>query len=183
MCDGPRTRDIAGMSHTVSLAPATPDPSSAAGTIRVVIADAQPWARADVSTLLEHEPGITVVGEAASGDEAVGLVDDTRPDVVLLDSGVPDDCVQATRRMLAAASVTVVVMAQTEMDSRVFAAMRAGASRRLVKDGDRRRLVRAVRQCGWSNRHRAGRPRAVRHFTTPNVVELLARDAGRRGER
>src|SRR3954453_102081 len=169
------------MSTTGGLAHLTPYQSSAAGTIRVVIADAQPLARAGVSVLLEREPGITVVGEAATADEALALVHDTRPDVVLLDADFPDDCVHATRAMLADAPVVVVVLSETEMDSRVFAAMRAGAARRVIKHGDAHQLVRTVRQCGWSSRHRPGRARSTRHFTTPRVVELVPRDRRRRG--
>jgi DNA-binding NarL/FixJ family response regulator len=163
------------MSTTLSLAPLTPDQSRAAGPISVVIADAEPQARAGLSALLAHEPGITVAGEATTCDEVVALVHDAFPDVVLLDADLPGDCVRATRAVLADAPVTVVVMAATEMDSRVFAAMRAGAARRLIKGPDPTRLVRAVRQCAWSTRHRPRHARAPRHFMTPDVVELVPR--------
>jgi PleD family two-component response regulator len=74
----------------------------AAGTIAVAVADGERLVRAGVRALLEREPGIAVVGEAATGEQAIALARRTRPDVVLIDFNVPGlDCVEASRRILA----------------------------------------------------------------------------------
>jgi DNA-binding NarL/FixJ family response regulator len=147
-------------------------------TIRVGIAHAQPLVRAGLRALLERETGITVVDEAADGDDAVAIARHLRPDVVLLDVRMPGvDCVEATRRILAESSAAVMVVAATEADPRVFAALRAGAAGVLFEDRGPAALVRALRvvaRGGGHRAHRARRTHAAReiHMLTPKVIEI-----------
>lgn len=86
-------------------------------TIAVAIADGQRLVRAGVRALLEREHGIAVVGEAATGEQAIALTRRTRPDVVLMDVSVPGlDCVEATRRILAELGVAVMVLTPRDGD-------------------------------------------------------------------
>jgi DNA-binding NarL/FixJ family response regulator len=115
-------------------------------TTRVVIADGERLVRAGVRALLEEETGIAVVGEAATGDDAVALARRLQPDVVLIDVQLPGlDCVAATRQMLAAHGVAVMLLTSNGADDRILAALRAGASGLLLKDTEPAQLVRAVR--------------------------------------
>ena len=117
--------------------------------IRVAIADDQGLIRAGFRALLQHEPGIDVVGEAASGVEAVALVQAQRPDVVLMDIRMPDgDGLWATEQITAhpeLAGTRIVIVTTFELDEYVARAIRAGASGFLVKDTEPVELIRAVR--------------------------------------
>ena len=117
--------------------------------IRVVLADDQHLVRAGFRVLLSSEPDIDVVGEAATGIEAVEQVRRTRPDVVLMDIRMPDlDGIEATRQIVAddaLRSVRVVVVTTFELDEYVFDALRAGAAGFLVKHTEPSELIRAVR--------------------------------------
>ena len=117
--------------------------------IRVVIADDQHLIRAGFRSLLEAEPDLDVVGEAASGREVVEVVAGTRPDVVLMDIRMPDgDGLWATEQIAAdpaLAATHVVVVTTFELDEYVARAIRAGASGFLVKDTEPVELIRAVR--------------------------------------
>ncbi len=117
--------------------------------IRVVIADDQHLIRAGFRSLLEAEPDLEVVGEAATGREVVEIVGATRPDVVLMDIRMPDgDGLWATEQIAAdpaLAATHVVVVTTFELDEYVARAIRAGASGFLVKDTEPVELLRAVR--------------------------------------
>jgi DNA-binding NarL/FixJ family response regulator len=117
--------------------------------IRVVLADDQQLIRAGFSALLSNEPDIDVVGEAATGTEAVELVNRLRPDVVLMDIRMPDgDGIWATEQIvddLANAGTHIVIVTTFELDDYVVNAIRAGASGFLVKDTEPVELIRAVR--------------------------------------
>ncbi|MEO5535108.1 MAG: response regulator transcription factor [Pseudolysinimonas sp.] len=117
--------------------------------IRVVLADDQHLIRAGFSSLLEAEPDLEVVGEAATGRDAVALVKRTKPDVVLMDIRMPDgDGLWATEQIVAdpaLAGTHVVVVTTFELDEYVAQAIRAGASGFLVKDTEPAELIRAVR--------------------------------------
>jgi DNA-binding NarL/FixJ family response regulator len=112
---------------------------------RVLIADGQALVRAGFRLLLEADRQITVVGEAATGEEVVALARRTRPDVVLIDARLPGlDSVEATGRISAGAGPAVMLLIASAGDERTFAALRAGASGVLLKDTEPAELVRAV---------------------------------------
>jgi DNA-binding NarL/FixJ family response regulator len=117
--------------------------------IRVVVADDQQLIRAGFRALLAAEPDIEVVGEAATGTEAVALAVATRPDVVLMDIRMPDgDGLWATRQIVQNPDLEgchVVVVTTFELDEYVAEAIRAGASGFLVKDTEPVELIRSVR--------------------------------------
>jgi DNA-binding NarL/FixJ family response regulator len=123
--------------------------ASVSRTIRVVVADGQALVRAGFRVLLEGEQGIAVAGEAASGDETVALARHIKPDVVLVDIGLPGlDALEATRQIAAdpeLQDVQVMILTTHDCDEHVFGALRAGASGFLVKDTEPTDLLHAVR--------------------------------------
>jgi DNA-binding NarL/FixJ family response regulator len=117
--------------------------------IRVVLADDQALVRAGFRVLLDSEPDVEVVGEAANGAEAIELARHYRPDVVLMDIRMPNiDGLEATRLITAdprLANVKVLILTTFESDENVFAALRAGASGFLLKDTEPTELLQGVR--------------------------------------
>jgi DNA-binding NarL/FixJ family response regulator len=107
-------------------------------TIRVLVADDQSLVRVGFSGIIAATPGMTVVGEAGTGAEAVEAVRAARPDVVLMDVRMPVmDGIEATRRITGAAQtrdVRVLILTTFDLDEYVYAALRAGASGFLLKD-------------------------------------------------
>ena len=117
--------------------------------IRVVLADDQVLVRTGFRALLDAESDIEVVGEANDGAEAVGLADQQRPDVVLMDIRMPNvDVLTAARQITAnddLGDVRVLVLTTFELDEYVYEALDAGASGFLVKHTEPAELIRAVR--------------------------------------
>ncbi|OMI36169.1 response regulator transcription factor [Streptomyces sparsogenes] len=117
--------------------------------IRVLLADDQVLVRAGFRALLDAQPDIEVVGEAADGEQASRQVRDVRPDVVLMDIRMPLlDGLAATRLITedpGLGEVKVVILTTFELDEYVFEAIRSGASGFLVKDTEPEELLRAVR--------------------------------------
>ncbi|MBG0828172.1 response regulator transcription factor [Planomonospora sp. ID67723] len=112
--------------------------------IRIVLADDQALVRAGFRALLDAQPGMTVVAEAADGAEALELAAQHLPDVVLMDIRMPGmDGLEATRRM--PPGPRVVILTTFELDEYVFDALRNGASGFLVKDTEPAELIQAVR--------------------------------------
>ncbi|GAA2867352.1 response regulator [Nonomuraea rubra] len=112
--------------------------------IRVVIADDQALLRGSFKVLVDSEPDLEVVGEAGTGAEAVDIVLERRPDVVLMDVRMPGmDGIEATRHIKDAARVLVVTM--FDLDAYVYDALRAGASGFLLKDTPPADLLAAIR--------------------------------------
>jgi DNA-binding NarL/FixJ family response regulator len=124
--------------------------------VRVLVVDDQALVRAGFRMILEAQPDITVVAEAADGDAAVRLARRHRPDVVLMDIRMPGmDGLEATRQLLQGSDGTdpgsavsrprIVVLTTFDLDEYVYAALQAGASGFLLKDVSPEHLVGAVR--------------------------------------
>jgi DNA-binding NarL/FixJ family response regulator len=117
--------------------------------IDVLVVDDQELVRLGLRTLLEHEDGFAVAGEAADGLAAVAVAARTRPDVVLMDIRMPGiDGLEATRRIVAHPDLTgtaVIVLTTFERDEYVFEALRVGASGFLLKDTPPAVLLDAIR--------------------------------------
>jgi DNA-binding NarL/FixJ family response regulator len=105
-------------------------------TVRIILADDQPLVRSGLRVLMADCPDLEVVGEAATGAEAVQLVSDIGPDVAVMDIRMPGmDGIEATRRITAGPAKTRVLMLTTfDEDDHVYGALRAGASGFVVKD-------------------------------------------------
>jgi len=114
--------------------------------IRVVLADDHPVVRRGLAALLDSVEGIEVVGQAATGREAVREAQLLAPDVVLMDVQMPDlDGVEASRRIATASpGVAVLVLTMHDDDETVVAALRAGARGYLLKGADQEEIRRAV---------------------------------------
>jgi DNA-binding NarL/FixJ family response regulator len=115
--------------------------------IRLIVADDQELVREGIAAILEAEADIDVVGSAADGAEALGLVHAVQPDVALMDIRMPAvDGVEATRRIVQGGSATKVLILTTfATDANVVSALRAGASGFLLKDAPKSSLLAAVR--------------------------------------
>jgi DNA-binding NarL/FixJ family response regulator len=117
--------------------------------IRVVLAEDQPMVRAGFRALLDSRSDIEVVGEAATGVEAVEQVRAQRPDVAVMDIRMPEmDGLEATRRITTDQTLSdtrVLVLTTFELDEYVYGALRAGASGFLLKGGQPDDLVQAIR--------------------------------------
>ena len=118
-------------------------------TIGVVIADDQALVRGGFRVLVETANDMEVLGEADDGTEAVALVREHHPDVVLMDVRMPgQDGIEATRRIKEheeTAGVSVLILTTFDLDEYVYAALRAGASGFLLKDTQPERLLDAIR--------------------------------------
>lgn len=116
------------------------------GSIRVLIADDHPLFREGMHGRLDRVPDIEVVGEAASGDEAVELAQNLEPDVILMDIKMPGtNGIEATREIQRARPQTgVLMLTMFEDDDSVFTAMRAGAKGYLLKNSGGEEIVHAI---------------------------------------
>ncbi|MFE9575609.1 response regulator [Nocardia sp. NPDC006044] len=115
-------------------------------SMRVLVVDDQDLFRAGFGLILDAQPDITVVGEAADGLEAIEKARVLTPDVVVMDVRMPRlDGVAATQRICAETAAKVLVLTMFDLDEYVFDALRAGASGFLLKDVRRDELVDAVR--------------------------------------
>jgi DNA-binding NarL/FixJ family response regulator len=115
--------------------------------IRILLADDQALVRGGFRLILEAEPDLEVVGEAADGQEAVDRAVETQPDLVLMDIRMPTlDGIEATRRLLARLpDLRVLILTTFDLDEYVVDAFRAGASGFLLKTVPPQQLVAAVR--------------------------------------
>src|SRR5436190_16430694 len=141
--------------------------------IRVVLADDQALVRAGLRLILDAEPDIEVVADAADGAEAIKRAAETRPDLVLMDVRMPVlDGIEATRQLLAQLESTRVVMLTTfDLDDYVVEAFRAGASGFLLKTAPPQQLVAAVRtvHAGDALLAPASTRRLIEQFARPSA--------------
>ncbi|MBD0023120.1 response regulator [Gordonia pseudamarae] len=116
--------------------------------IRIVLADDHPVVRAGLRAMLAGDPDLDLIGEAATPDDAVALVTDLRPDVVLMDLqfGTAETGADATRRIRALpAPPAVLVLTNYDTDGDILGAVEAGASGYLLKDAPPDELIAAIR--------------------------------------
>jgi DNA-binding NarL/FixJ family response regulator len=151
--------------------------------LRVLIVDDQALVRAGFRMILEAQPDIVVVAEAADGEAAVRLAGRFRPDVILMDVRMPGlDGLEATRRLLdgaPGAAPRIVILTTFDLDEYVYAAMQAGACGFLLKDVTPEQLVAAVRTVSVGDALLAPSitRRLVERFAPPAVAIAGAPDA------
>jgi len=139
--------------------------------MRVLVVDDQDLFRAGFGMMLDAQPDITVVGEAADGLEAIDKAVALAPDVVVMDVRMPRlDGVAATARICAETDAKVLVLTMFDLDDYVYDALRAGASGFLLKDVRREDLVAAVRIVA-----------AGEALLAPTVTRRLIADLAHRG--
>ncbi|GAA1023808.1 MULTISPECIES: response regulator transcription factor [Amycolatopsis] len=122
-------------------------------TIRVLIADDEALLRMAFSMILDAQPDLEPVGEAANGTDAIRLAADLRPDVVLMDVRMPvTDGIEATRQILRGRPQTrVLILTTFDLDEYAFAGLKAGASGFLLKNARPEELLSAIRTVAAGN--------------------------------
>ena len=122
----------------------TPEP------LRVLVVDDHPMFRDGLRALLASSPDAELVGEAATGEEALALTAELRPDLVVMDVQMPGiDGIETTRRVLRESpEVRVLVVTMFEDDATVFSAMRAGARGYVLKGANYAEMLRAIKAVG-----------------------------------
>jgi len=139
--------------------------------VRIVLADDERMVRTALRAILSAEPDLEVVGEAATGAEAVAVVREVRPDVVLMDVRMPEiDGIRATERILGTLDgpPRIVVVTTFENDSYVYDALRSGAAGFLLKRAEADTLVQTVRLVARSD-----------SLLFPSAVRALAEEHAR----
>ena len=157
--------------------------------IRVLIADDQPLLRQSLAMLIDSTSDLNIVGEAATGRDAVALARELVPDVILMDIRMPGgDGIQATRSISADPRLQdcrTLVLSMFELDEYVYGALRAGASGFLLKDAHPDQLITAIRRThgGESLFAPAILTRLIEHYvrrpamaTTPRLDGLTDRE-------
>ncbi|MCB0195298.1 MAG: response regulator transcription factor [Anaerolineae bacterium] len=115
-------------------------------TIQIIIADDHPVFRFGLRTLLAAEPDTEVVGEAASGAEAISLADSLQPDLILMDINMPDmNGIEATRLIVQRQPTIAILIITMFEDDTVFAALSAGARGYILKGAEGEETLRAIR--------------------------------------
>ena len=136
-------------------------------SIRVFLADDHQIVREGLRTLLEKQPNMEVVGEAKTGREAVQLVKELLPEVVVMDISMPDlNGVEATRQIIAKTPSIKVIALSMHSDKRfVVEMLKAGASGYLLKDSASEELIRAVQTVAVN-----------RTYLSPKIADLVIKD-------
>jgi two-component system, NarL family, response regulator NreC len=135
--------------------------------IRILLADDHTVVRDGLRALLEREPDMTIVAEAADGRESVQLAQEQSPDVVVMDLGMPNmNGIEATRRILAGnPHIAVVILSMHQDESYILGSLQAGAKGYLLKDSLRKELIDAIRAVAEG-----------RSFFTRKVSRILKED-------
>jgi len=148
------------------------------GTITVMIVDDHEMVRRGASSYLEAQPNITIVAQAASGEEAVRLAQEFVPDVVLMDLVMPGmDGVEATRRVKNISPRTqIVILTSFHQDEYIFPALQAGAISYLLKDVKASELLEAIRRAarGEATLHPRIAMRVIKTFRSLESEEATA---------
>ena len=155
-------------------------------TIRVLVADDQTLLRAGLAGIVNTAPDLTVVGEAATGREAVDLARTQRADVVLMDIRMPDmDGLEATREITTSGHTRVLILTTFDLDEYVYTALRNGASGFLLKDTPAQDLLTAIRVIAAGDallapgitrrliQEFAARPPLASHRTSSDVLDAI----------
>ncbi|WP_019630545.1 response regulator [Actinomadura atramentaria] len=166
--------------------------------VRLLLVDDHPVVRTGIRAMLSDQPDFSLVGEAATGEEAVAAAARLRPDVVLMDLrlGAGMNGSEATRRITAGTDARVLVLTTFDTDADIVAALAAGATGYLLKDAPPAELFAAVRAAAAGSSALApsvaarlvGRVRAPAATLTPRELEVLGlvaeglsnREVGRR---
>lgn len=136
---------------------------NASGTIRVVLVEDHLLTRIGLKTVIDRTDDIKIIGEASNGEEAVAVVDELKPDVVLMDVGMPVmDGIEAARKILERHNnIQVVMLTSHDNDRDIFASLSVGASGYCLKDVEPERLYTAIRSVNtgdvWLDSTIAGR--------------------------
>lgn len=142
--------------------------------IKVMLVDDQQLIRQGIRILLEQEPEIEVIAEAANGFEALSLCRDNQPDVVLMDVQMPEmDGVECTRQLIKTyPKIGVIILTTFDDDDYIFDGLRAGARGYLLKDVSSKDLAAAVRTV-------AGGDALIQPSISRRVISEFARLSGR----
>ncbi len=149
-------------------------PADSPPRIRVMVVDDQALVRAGFAALIDSDPDLTVVGQAADGREAVDLAPAARPDVVVMDIRMPNmDGTEATRQLLASPHPPAVLVLTTfDLDEYVYDVLHAGASGFLLKDTPPAQLINAVKVVAAGDA-----------LIAPSITRRLIADFALRGHR
>ncbi len=152
--------------------------------IQLLIVDDHPVVRAGLSSMLQAHPSLSVVGSAASAEEAIRMVDRFLPDVMLVDLRMPGmnglDLIKALKGRPSASQTRVIVLTSYETDEDVYRAVEAGVHGYLIKDASEQEMVDAIRSVHFGRRyfppHIAARlaERLNRTSLTPREHQILA---------
>jgi DNA-binding NarL/FixJ family response regulator len=152
-------------------------------TTRVVLADDHPMIRAGIRSLLRKAPDIEIVGEARNGAEAMRLVEELQPDVLLLDMEMPVlKGIEVARRLRAAGSPVRILALSAHSDRQYILGMLAsGASGYLTKEEGLEKIVEAIRRVAkggeeWARAGQAERAQVLKEKRPLGRVELTARE-------
>ncbi|MFJ3794543.1 response regulator [Kitasatospora sp. NPDC090091] len=151
-------------------------------TIRILIADDEALLRMAFSTVLEAQPDMAPVGEAADGSQAVRLARELRPDVVLMDVRMPGtDGIEATRQVVEVSPQSrVLILTTFDLDDYAFAGLGAGASGFLLKNTRPEELLTAIRNVAAGDAVLS--PRITRRLLEncrPHLPDRSSADGGR----